>query len=91
MGALQAQEIATLLGDINRAQALSWHLTSNHYPPVPEFMVPVCEAAIDAYNEGEPDRLINLPEGVSYRGVISAPAIAIIEGHHLDAWLEDEE
>lgn len=91
MGYTSATDISELLGDINRAQALSWHLTSNHYPPVPDFMVPVCEAAIDAWNdERDPDKLISLPEGVGYRGLTAAPAHAIIEAHHLEAWLEED-
>jgi len=27
------------------------HLSSNHYPPVPKFMVPICIEAIDAVND----------------------------------------
>jgi len=29
--------------------------------------------------------------GVSYRGEASAPAWAIVEAHHLDAWLPESE
>ncbi len=35
----------------------------------------------------ETDREIKMPEGVSYKGLDTAPAWAIIEQHHLEAWL----
>jgi hypothetical protein len=54
-------------------------------------MVPICIEAIDAVNEGDWDRKIALPEGVGYKGLTVAPASAIVEQHHLEAWIEDEE
>lgn len=81
MGAMQAMEMA---GALEREPALRWHLQHNHYPPVPLSMLPVCEAALDA---DDSDDLVELPEGVTYRGETSAPAWAIIEAHHLEAWL----
>jgi len=62
-------------------------LQNNHYPPVPVSMVPVCIAAIDAFYDEATERLIELPEGITWRGKTSAPAWAIAEQHHLDAWL----
>ena len=88
MGALQAQEMAGLA---SLEQGITWHLRSNHFPPVPVSMVPVCIAAIDAYNEGESAQFIELPDGVSWRGNTHAPAWAIIEQHHLDAWVADDD
>jgi hypothetical protein len=67
--------------------SLRIHLQGNHYPPVPSSMVQPCLDAIDAYHDEAYDRLIKLPEGVSWRGQDSAPASAIAESHHLDAWL----
>ena len=68
------------------------HLSSNHYPPVPSFMVPVCIEAIDAVNDlGLWDLDIPLPEGVTWRGLTTAPAHAIISNHHLEAWLIERE
>jgi hypothetical protein len=69
--------------------ALTMHLRSNHYPPVPLSMIEPCKAAIDAYWEGDCNVMIAMPEGVSYRGMNEAPAWAIIEQHHLDAWCSD--
>jgi hypothetical protein len=51
-------------------------------------MVDPCIEAIFAYDEGEADREIPMPEGVSYKGRDTAPAWAIIEQHHLEAWCE---
>jgi hypothetical protein len=55
-------------------------------------MVPTCLEAIDAVNtEGDWDRLISLPTGVSYKGLTQAPASAIIEQHHLEFWIIESE
>ena len=87
MGSLAAQgmvEVAGADSDI----ALAWHLQSNHYPPVPESMIPVARAAIEAGNREDWDAEIALPDGVTYRDATTAPAHAIIEAHHLDAFLD---
>lgn len=65
------------------------HLTSNHYPPVPTSMTQACLDAIDAWWDEDYNREISLPEGVSYRGNTTAPASAIVEAHHLNAWLPE--
>jgi hypothetical protein len=69
--------------------AISIHLQSNHYPPVPLTMVEPCIDAIDAYYDEDYDKPITLPEGVSWKGNNYAPASAIIEAHHLEAWLPE--
>lgn len=87
MGSQTAREIAA--SDISLENQLEWHLTGNHYPPVPRSMIEPCIAAINAVNEEEPDRLIDLPEGVSWKGQTKAPAYAVVQEHHLEAWLEE--
>ena len=68
------------------------HLSSNHYPPVPSSMVKPCIEAIDAVNDlGLWNADIELPEGITWKGNTTAPAHAIIEAHHLDAWLIERE
>ena len=68
------------------------HLASNHYPPVPSIMIQPCVEAIDAVNDlGLWDLEIPLPEGVSWKGLTSAPAHAIISNHHLEAWIIERE
>jgi len=86
MGSLQAQEMSEIL---DTESAISWHLRVNHYPPVPDSMVPVCIEAIQKVLDDEAEDLITLPHGVSWRGEEEAPAYAIIEAHHLHPWLED--
>lgn len=81
--------LALTEGDLSMEAQLSIHLQYNHYPPVPQSMVPVCIEAIDAYWEDDTCRLIELPEGVTWRGSTKAPAWAIAEGHHLDPWTVD--
>lgn len=77
--------------DISLEQAIGYHLQGNHYPPVPLSMVQPCIDAIDAYYDEDTSREIEMPEGVFYKGRTTAPAWAIIEQHHLDAWLVEDE
>ena len=84
------KEVADDMG-ISLRQQLSWHLTSNHYPPIPTFMIEPCIQAIEAGREGDGERLIALPDGVSWRGRAEAPAHAIIEQHHLEPWCDEAE
>ncbi len=88
MGYGMAQDLSQTTISIQQQMAI--HLTSNHYPPVPMSMVQPCIDAIYAYDEEEYDKLIELPNGVMWRGLNSAPAHAIVEGHHLQAWLSSE-
>jgi hypothetical protein len=89
MGAMTAMDISD---NFDLEKGIELHLTSNHYPPVPIEMVPVCIDAIDAVNsEGDWDKLITLPHGISWKGLTQAPASAIIEQHHLEFWLIESE
>lgn len=89
MGSLQAAEMAEML---SIEDAIAWHLRSNHFPPIPLSMVPVCIEAIENALEGNWTKLVSLPEGVGYKGLTAAPTDAIIEQHHLHPWVElDEE
>jgi hypothetical protein len=84
MGFNTAQELAEIL---DLEGSLKLHLTANHYPPVPTSMVQPCIDAIDAYHDEDYQREISLPYGITWRDKTSAPASAIVEAHHLDAWL----
>ena len=77
--------------DLSLEAGLAYHLQANHYPPVPVAMVQPCIDAIDAYYEEDYQRMIDLPGGISWRGEYSCPASAIVEAHHLDAWLPQDE
>ena len=85
MGSNFATDLAD--GQLDLSTAIGIHLSANHYPPVPSSMVLPCIEALEAYWEDEIDREIKMPEGVSYKGLDTAPAWAIIEQHHLEAWL----
>ena len=89
MGSLQAMDIAE--SDLDLESQIRYQLRSNHYPPVPESMIPVCIEAIDYANEGEREEMITLPEGVSWKGEPCAPVHAIVEGHHLEFWIAESE
>lgn len=97
MGSNMANEMASgVLEDmgimLSIEQQIGIHLSSNHYPPVPSTMIQPCINAIDAVNDlGLWDLPIKLPEGVSWKGSDMAPASAIIEAHHLDAWIIERE
>lgn len=86
MGYQSAAEMAGM--PISIEQQLTWHLTSNHYPPVPLSMIEPCMEAIDAIIMDEPNTLIELPDGITYRDSTHAPAWAIAEGHHLQAFID---
>jgi len=88
MGSVTALGIQDSVLDLETQ--LAYHLQGNHYPPVPLSMVQPCIEAIDAYYEdNKSEKLIKMPEGVSYKGKTHAPAWAIIEQHHLQFWLPD--
>ena len=77
--------------DLDLEQGIAMHLQGNHYPPVPLSMVEPCIEAIDAYWEEDFDRAIEMPKGVFYKGQTYAPAWAIVEQHHLEAWLQESD
>jgi len=93
MGNMQATAYAGLVrdGTTNLSMALAAHLQSNHYPPVPTSMVPVCIEAIDLANADEYDALVDLPDGVTYKDATAAPVWAIAESHHLGPFINDPE
>ena len=87
MGSNFAQDLADYDLGLDLSTAIGIHLSTNHYPPIPNSMVLPCIEALEAYWEDQTDLEINMPEGVSYKGKNTAPAWAIIEAHHLEAWL----
>jgi hypothetical protein len=72
------------------SQQIEWHLQGNHYPPVPKEMVKPCIEAIHLANEGNWDEEVSLPAKTYYRGSNTAPVRALVENHHLDAWIESD-
>jgi hypothetical protein len=86
MGLNTATDLAE---NLDLEMAIGYHLQGNHYPPVPLSMVQPCIDAIDAYYDEDYDRMIQLPAPVLWKGRDQAPASAIIEAHHLEAWLPE--
>lgn len=78
-------------GSIDLDAALHYHLTANHYPPIPGSMVPVARAAIDAFADDDLGCRIELPEGVTFRGARHATAHAVVEAMNLHAFLDLDE
>jgi hypothetical protein len=89
MGSITALGIQDTVLDLETQ--LAYHLQGNHYPPVPLSMVQPCIEAIDAYYDNDAMRQIAMPEGVFYKGMSHAPAWAIIDQHHLDFWLPQDD
>ena len=85
------------LGALGMAQAapldaaLSWHFTSNHFPPLPTSLIPVAKRAIKAAQAGEWDRKLRLPTGMSWKGQRNAPVSACVEAWHLNAFIDNQE
>lgn len=93
MGSRTASDIAesTRMGMLKLDIALEYHLTCNHYPPIPRSMIQPCKRAIQYANRGEWDHRIKLPKGISYKGSNLAPVGAMIETHHLDRFLDGQD
>jgi hypothetical protein len=89
MGHTTAVAISEL--DIPLKEQIEIHLVSNFYPPIPRFMAQTCVDALNAFWEQDTNRMIDMPEGVSYKGSTSAPAWAVVEQHRLSPWLDEEE
>ena len=87
MGNNLSTELAEMDLGLSLRDSIAIQLRGNHYPPVPVSMVEPCIEAIQACNDEMQDKLIKLPDDITWRGEDSAPAYAIAEGHHLDAWI----
>ena len=91
MGSNFATDLASGDLGLSMSDSIRIHLSSNHYPPVPATMVQPCLDAIDAYFDEDYQRPIQLPMPITWKNKSSAPASAIVEAHHLEAWLPDWE
>ncbi len=70
---------------VERRLALRWHLAVNHFPPVSETWVPVCEDVIDRLNVGaDPDERVDNP----VREGETLELYEVAEALHLDPWLD---
>lgn len=90
MGSMSAIGMASAVnvGVVDIRSALSWHLTSNHYPPLPLDLVDTALRVIDKANAGEWNRRVKLPEGITFRGSQLAPVGACVDAWHLHEFLD---
>lgn len=74
MGSLSARAFADEVeaGTVELDVALSWHLGSNHYPPVPAAFIATCRAAIEAGQDEDWDTDIPLPKGCNTHHLLIA-------------------
>lgn len=77
-------------GTVRMAVVLHWHLTSNHYPPIPAAFISVAQEAIDKINMDESDSLVVFPEGLAINGQQSLPAYEIARLMHLESFIDQE-
>ncbi|KKN83814.1 hypothetical protein LCGC14_0294670 [marine sediment metagenome] len=90
MGNTQAVGMAEAVADgsVSLDRALSYHLQTNHYPPLPNEVLPIAKHIIETQGEWGWDDAITLPEGMLYKGGSWAPVWACVQEWHLDAFLE---
>lgn len=62
---------------------LEWHMRYNHHPPLDTALTDACLAALEALREDDLDRIIEMPDGVQYRGQDAATAAEIAESANL--------
>jgi hypothetical protein len=94
MGRAFAEEIAGL--ELSLQAKVGIHLKGNCYPPVPDYMVEPCVKAIEIvqsaqWGDAESNEPVELPEGVLWKGITTAPAYAFVENFRLESFIEWEE
>ena len=92
MGRMSAMGMSAEVGEGNVGlnTALHWHLTSNHYPPLPTELISVAEKAIDLANEDDWDAEIEMPEGIQFRNSDTATVQQIVASMHLEEFIDPE-
>jgi len=76
-------------GSLSLENAISIHLSSNHYPPLPSTLVPVALKALTKAKKGEWEKKIRLPEGLEHKiyGKL-VPVQVVMDYMHLEPFLE---
>jgi hypothetical protein len=76
--------------EVGLDMALQIHLGSNHFPPL-TFMADTCKAAILAFEDDDPFRLIELPQGVNHQKYGNlVPATELVAELHLGPFVPQE-
>jgi hypothetical protein len=89
MGRTGAMGMAEAVSDnsINIEAALHWHLTNNHYPPLPTSLIPVALRALKAARKEQWHRKVLMPKNLLFRGLRLAPVGNLIEALHLEDFI----
>jgi len=90
MGQFQTIEMVEQVreGNISLRAALSWHLTSNHYPPVDEAWIEICALLIERYNGGDTDLVYQVDRPI---GNGSFRAEYLVQRYNLEAFMENDD
>ena len=93
MGSTSANDMAYFVrtGEIASDVALYWHLTSNHYPPLPSSLIPTAQRALKKAAAGLWKARVLLPAGATYKGKRTMQVSDVIDWLHLESFLECEE
>jgi len=83
INALRVLDLITLEGD------LRFHLQNNHYPPVPDVMIPIALKAVVLCRNDQFNKTIEIP--IEYRMGWMVPAYVIVEAYHLEPWVNELE
>jgi hypothetical protein len=82
MGYTQATEMANLM---DLELGIRWQLLHNHYPPVPNVMIPIAVRAIELFRDEQYTKTIKTPfEHRTHDCHI--PAHVIVDAYHLEPW-----
>jgi hypothetical protein len=87
MGSLHATELASGEFALTLNDQIAIHFQANCYPPVPLVMIPIALEAIQAVNDEDFDRVIDLPEGVNFRNATTIKACQAVDALYLNAWV----
>lgn len=86
-----AASLAGMLEVGSRDQALQWHLSCNHFPPLPSGVFALAKRAIRYANKGKWDTRIDLGAVCTFRGSRYAPVHECIRAWHLEQFVEGVE
>ncbi len=91
MGNTQAAGMAEAIDDglVDLGLALHWHLTSNHYPPLPPETLELAKEALKLAAQDDWDGIVDFgPSGIKHRQYgTQVPARVIIELWHLNHFI----
>ena len=91
MGMLSALAMTDEELGMTLEEQIGMHFATNCYPRVPQQMIPTAIEALDMVNDCCGEHMIELPEGVSFRGNDYVSGNDVVEAFRLYAWIEEEE